>query len=499
MNIADRIRLEHGDSRDVVKRLADEGVQLDAVVCDPPYALVSIVKRFGKPGSAPTRDGDVYSRASAGFMGKQWDTGETAFDPKFWADVLKIMKPGAHLIAFSGTRTYHRMACAIEDAGFEIRDQIVDLVASDTFVQRFLTSLTPEQRLAFLRCVEESRFGGMLRWIYGSGFPKNHDISKHIDKMAGAARPVIATRRAHDIRSGNLMEASQGIGRGTMEYAYTAPATAAAAAWRGWGTALKPSEEPIVLARKPIINMSVSECVLKHCTGALNIDACRVDYASDADKAAAAAEQRSSQVAERSFEGWSMRQQKLSAADYLAGAAAIGRWPANVIHDGSDEVMAAFPVADGQHGTHDGDTSGGVFGKFNGRAPAGEPRNDSGSAARFFYAAKADAEDRFGSKHPTVKPIDLMAYLCRLVTPPGGLVLDPFAGSGTTGVACLREGFRCILIEREAEYVADIKARLEFYSGEGAHSAQVKNRKVDAGKAAGADAPLFKGMMGEMG
>ncbi|HCE08747.1 MAG TPA: hypothetical protein DEQ40_09140, partial [Oxalobacteraceae bacterium] len=179
--------------------------------------------------------------------------------------------------------------------------------------------------------------------------------------------------------------------------------------------------------------------------------------------AAAAAEQRSRQVAGRSYEGWGMEQQKITAEDYAAGPAGKGRWPANIVHDGSDEVCALFPDSPGQQGdvrgTEPSAPTNGIYGEFAGRTHA-EARNDSGSAARFFYTAKADSGDRLGSRHPTVKPVDLMQWLVRLITPPGGIVLDPFAGSGTTGEAAFREGARCILIEREADFIADINRRI---------------------------------------
>lgn len=362
------IDVRHGDSREVIKTLADASV--DSVVCDPPYALVSIVKRFGGTNAAPAK-GDVYARASAGFMGKQWDTGEVAFDPAFWRDVMRVMKPGAHLIAFSGTRTYHRLAVAIEDAGFEIRDQI--------------------------------------QWIYGAGFPKSKNVGKHLPE------------------------------------------------WAGWGTALKPANEPIVLARKPLIG-TVAANVQSHGTGAMNIDGCRVGTGDDKGQ-------------------WPITNRRHDDKTYTLAPtltdATKGRWPANVIHDGSEEVLAAFP-----HGfAHDRrekklhprprSATASVYGADHRTEPT-PTYQDSGSAARFFYSAKADADDRLGSKHPTVKPVDLMAYLCRLVTPPGGTVLDPFAGSGTTGMACMREGFNAILIEREAEYVADIRRRVAHVKGEDA-------------------------------
>lgn len=478
----DAVQLEHGDSRDVLKTLADNSV--DACVTDPPYALVSIVRRFGKPNAAPCKEGadGRYKRASAGFMGKTWDTGETAFDPEFWGEVWRVLKPGGHVLACGGTRSYHRLACAIEDAGrfdekgewahlgFEIRDQI--------------------------------------GWCYGSGFPKSHDVSKGIDRHNGDKRPVIGRERiSNDIRGGALLDVAHGTLRPGFERDITSAASAASAAWEGWGTALKPAWEPIVLARKPI-DGTVAANVLKHGTGALNIEACRIHTEEGLHGGAYAGENRDRDE-QRCLAGGSLRR---GIGEF---SQPVGRWPANLITDGSDEVIAAFPGAPGQQQNIDPSApspkTSRVYGKMNreGEASAnrryadrgatdfsplpGQRRGDAGSAARFFYTAKADADDRFGSKHPTVKPIDLMAYLCRLITPPGGLVLDPFAGSGTTGIACLREGFRCILIEREAEYVADINARLASHAGEGGHSAAVKGRRTDQRKARGEDTPLFGG------
>jgi site-specific DNA-methyltransferase (adenine-specific) len=360
------VAVHHGDCSEVIRALAD--CSLDSCVTDPPYALVSIVKRFGKPGSAECKHGKdgAYKRASRGFMGKQWDTGDVAFAPEFWAEVLRVLKPGAHLLAFSGTRTYHRLACAIEAAGFEIRDQI--------------------------------------GWLYGSGFPKSHNVGKKLPE------------------------------------------------WEGWGTALKPAWEPIVLARKPLSG-TVASNVSAHGTGALHIEACRIE-----------GEAKPFGRGTEGTGGYRLHHRDVSEWK----PADSGRWPANVIHDGSDEVVAAFPETSGQSGAVTGDEpsskTNNTYGQFNGR-PATQPRGDAGSAARFFYSSKADAADRLESKHPTVKPVDLMAYLCRLVTPPGGTVLDPFAGSGTTGMACMREGFHAVLIEREAEYVADIHRRLAHVQG----------------------------------
>lgn len=442
-----KVTLYGGDNRDVLLRLPDSSI--DSIVTDPPYALVSIQKRFGGANAKPTKDGDVYARASSGFMGKNWDTGEVAFSEVFWAECLRVLKPGGHVVAFSGTRTYHRMAVAIEDAGFEIRDQ--------------------------------------LAWAYGSGFPKSHDVSKGIDKAAGAKRTEIIGRSNRAIADNPT--ATDYVGTGTFgETAegreaskwVMAPATDAAREWQGWGTALKPAWEPICLARKPLsvgnASATVAENVLEHGTGAINVDGCRVGTEGGTAKGRSAD-----------------KSQTDSVGGYLNAKAGTpidaGRWPANIVHDGSDEVVSCFPEIKTSKATVTSKP-----GSVNG-AGAGLPSHtgtygfdESGSAARFFYTAKADKLDRIGSKHPTVKPVDLMQWLCRLVTPPCGIVLDPFAGSGSTGEAAWREGFRAILIEREEEYQADIAERLRLAS------AGPMERKARAIKQADNDnLPLFGG------
>lgn len=419
------VDLRHGDCREVIKTVAEASIH--AVVTDPPYSLVSIQKRFGKPGQAPAQHGTdgLYRRASAGFMGQQWDTGETAHDPAFWVEVYRVLRPGAHIVAFGGTRTYHRMVCAIEDAGFEIRDQ--------------------------------------LGWAYGSGFPKSHNVGKALDKMAGATRETIRERyTVKRIKPGATVVREGAWGKQDISYTATdsRPATDAARQWDGWGTALKPAWEPICLARKPLSG-TVAETVLQHGTGALNIDGCRIETTDDLNGGTYIGELRDPGP-QRCLEN---QNRKRGIGEFVQPD---GRWPANLVHDGSEEVLAAFPDAPGQQryvGPEHGDRpSRGIYGDFGARPP-NEPRGDAGSAARFFYSAKADADDRCDSKHPTVKPVALMRWLVRLITPPTGIVLDPFAGSGTTGVACLREGFDSILIEREDQYVKDIRHRLAKLSG----------------------------------
>lgn len=454
-----KVILHPGDCREVLRSLADASI--DSVVTDPPYALVSIGKRFGKPGSAPARDGDVYSRASAGFMGQGWDTGETAFAVEFWAEVMRVLKPGGHIVGFGGTRSHHQMWCAIEAAGFEIRDSLLYLFDLDPIVEAFFASLDPWQQQVFLYIMDQFGRGGMLAWVYGSGFPKSHDVSKGIDKAAEAEREVIGRSARHV--SGKIGQRTAGLS-GSSTFAETigmgafttAPATDLAKQWNGWGTALKPAWEPIVLARKPLSG-TVAETVAQHGTGALNIRGCRV--ASQGGR-------------ERSDEpSMSRRYSNAGATDFSAlpgprGGSPAGRWPANIVHDGSAEVCSAFPDAPGQlrsvTGAERAKRTVNAYGEFGESRNGAEPRADSGSAARFFYSAKADADDRLGSKHPTVKPVDLMQWLCRLVTPPGGTVLDPFAGTGTTGEAAFREGFRAVLIEREPQFQADIARRMEL-------------------------------------
>lgn len=434
-----RVTLHLGDAREVLRQMPDASI--DSAVMDPPYALVSIGKRFGKDGAAPAAHGSdgLYARASAGFMGQQWDAGETAFAVEFWAEVLRVLKPGGHLVAFSGTRTYHRMVVAIEDAGFEIRDQ--------------------------------------LAWVYGSGFPKSHNVAKGIDRHNGDTRPVIGRERlTNDIRGGALLDAAHGIDRPAFERDVT---SAASAAWEGWGTALKPAWEPIVLARKPLAG-TVAATVLQHGTGGLNIDGCRVDGTKP-------------EVRNIAFDAWRRTEgrddRQSPDQTYDAGQ---GRWPANVVHDGSDEVVSAFPGNAGAvapvRGTEPSAVTAGIYGEFSGRVP-GAFHADTGSASRFFYSAKADAHDRVASKHPTVKPVDLMQWLCRLVTPPGGVVLDAFAGTGTTGEAAWREGFRAVLIEREPTYCDDIRRRLHLAEHPTKRAAVAKAK----GKVATDHGPLFGG------
>lgn len=389
--------LRNGNCKELIKQLADNTI--DAIVTDPPYEL--------------------------GFMGKKWDATGIAYDVELWTECLRVLKPGGHLLAFSGSRTYHRMAVAIEDAGFDIRDQIM--------------------------------------WVYGTGFPKSHDVSKAIDKMAGAEREKFENPNAKKQTGQKNTLALRA--KGACTHITPFAITDAAKEWNGWGTALKPAHEPICVARKPLIG-TVAENVLQYGTGAFNIDGCRVggngkDINDRASKSITA-KQRNTEILgnlQGTGEGWSATQ---------------GRWPANLIHDGSAEVLAGFPETAkdsarvrNPNGIKNGvNKNGEIYGEWGAQPDRvtgyNEPR---GSAARFFYCAKASKRDRdegnHRNTHPTVKPTDLMRYFCRLVTPPNGLILDPFTGSGSTGKAAILEGFRFLGFEMEPQYIEIATARIE--------------------------------------
>ncbi len=328
--LSGRVRLYCGDSRDVLRALPAGSIH--AVVCDPPYALVSIRQRLGKPGAAPIKHGrdGAYARAAAGFMGKTWDTGETAFSVDFWREVFRVLAPGGHVVAFGGPRAFHRLTCAIEDAGFEIRDMLLELAALDPIVGAFVGSLDDAQLSAFLRVADLLGMEGVLAWVYGSGFPKSHDVG---DGLRG--------RGADD----------------------------AAARFEGWGTALKPAWEPICLARKPLAG-TVAANVQAHGAGGLNVDGCRVG---DEALRAQAAGQAQLGAFERSE---------------MVTPERVGRFPANVVLDDSAEVAAAFPAtASGKPGViGTGRNDGAAYGAES-RSP-GTPSTgygDAGSASRFFF------------------------------------------------------------------------------------------------------------------
>lgn len=417
-------KLIHSDCLEALKNLPDNSV--DSVVTDPPYGL--------------------------SFMGKKWDYDVPS--EEIWAECLRVLKPGGHLLAFAGTRTQHRMSVRIEDAGFEIRD--------------------------------------MIAWVYGSGFPKSLDVSKAIDNAAGAEREIIGKNVYAARRPNKEYEHEQKWGStlgGSDTANITAPATPEAQQWQGWGTALKPALEPITVARKPLIG-TVAENVLTHGTGALNIDGCRVEHKTI----------NGGNLADNPhLRGTKKRSPPVATAfgregDETALTAQAGRWPANLIHDGSEEVLDGFPdgapAKAGRTAKRGGSNWHGRDGLGTPEAIGTWPADPGGSAARFFYCPKASKKDRdeglegfalrvaggmsgrhdgtLGSvtmsrnTHPTVKPTDLMRYLCRLVTPPNGTVLDPFMGSGSTGKAAMLEGFNFIGIEREAEYIEIAKARINW-------------------------------------
>jgi DNA modification methylase len=368
-----------GKCLDYLKTMPSDSI--DSVVTDPPYGLK--------------------------FMNHAWDydvpTTET------WAEALRVLRPGGYLLAFAGTRTQHRMAVRIEDAGFEIRD--------------------------------------MIAWVYAQGMPKSLDVSKAIDKAAGAEREL--TRPGEVKRDG--YGGDWDTGSSSKRPRYDVPVTADAIKWVGWGTALKPSLEPITVARKPLIG-TVAANVLAHGTGAINVDGCRVvrppgertEYGVDGNECSPTNNTYGDRVR----------------VAYKPDEA--GRYPANLIHDGSDEVTAMFPDNSPSCKPHRVKASEETVERLQSKGwgfsvcdkIAGYDDGDDLSAARFFYCAKANKKDRGeGNTHPTVKPTDLMRYLCWLVTPAGGLVLDPFMGSGTTGKAALLEGFDFIGIDDKQEHV----------------------------------------------
>ena len=409
------------DCRDVLPILTD----LDACVTDPPYGL--------------------------SFMGKAWDYDVPGVD--IWSEVLCALKPGAHLLSFFGSRTYHRGAIPIEDAGFEIRDQ--------------------------------------LMWLYGSGFPKSHNIGKAVDKLQGNEREVVESKikKAGDITGGNFKREGSypdkqiDITKGTSKY-------------EGWGTALKPAHEPIVMARKPFTG-SVANNVLEYGTGGINIDECRVGDEERTYKGMSANKPQGAGTFRD--DNWQPKDIEVTAT---------GRFPANLMHDGSEVVGDIFPETGKSSGGRSYQNtnqmySGGWADEKGSKVDPGF--GDEGRASRYFYCAKTSKKDRDEgldmidekamawsnqakaelkrgnldfrnadgdtakhnkvqmrkNTHPTVKPTDLMRYLCRLVTPKGGVIVDPFMGSGSTGKAAVAEGFGFVGIEMSQEYFDIACARIE--------------------------------------
>ena len=428
--------IHNGDCADVMASMESNSV--DAIVTDPPYGLSFMNKEWDSFGTDTRQPGDehywvpdnAYGRAKVRYGWNQnksklrdsMEMFQAAMTPIF-EEALRVAKPGAHLLCFGGTRTFHRMACAIEDAGWEIRDCIM--------------------------------------WVYGSGFPKSMDVGKAIDKALGAEREKVPNPNS-------AKPSPQDTGRygayGPTDYVEPTPATDAAARWDGWGTCLKPAWEPIIVARKPL-DGTVANNVLKWGVGALNIDACRVEY-EDGGTAATNPLIRELRGCKNNHNpdtngtSWSVNPNGKTAHANMKG-----RFPANLVHDGSQMVLDLFPESNcGKGGPtlHHTDGQRNSFGAFNNQDGVVTYRHGgNGSAARFFYCAKASKKERGeGNHHPTIKPIALMKWLVTLVTPEGGVVLDPFAGSGTTLLACKELGRSCIGIEREPEYVEIIKRRL---------------------------------------
>ena len=498
-----------GDNLKSLKELPDNSV--DSVVTDPPYALTSIKKRFGKEGSAPAQYGTdgAFQRASRGFMGKEWDAEVPTVE--FWSEVYRVLKPGGHVLSFGGTRTYHRMVVNIEDAGFEIRDQIM--------------------------------------WLYGSGFPKSHNIGKAVDKRGGESigwfgEWLVKWRKENNIPQSKIAELfpsktggltgcvsnwelgnnlptneqfnlicktfdlpftslqeaerefigtkTSGIGKSfgdgkwnTGEYgsADIVEITKGQSKYEGWGTALKPANEPICVARKPLSEKTIAENVIKWGTGGINIDGCRIEGGSRTVPV------HSDDVKEdNTLFGLhpTIQHERVETTE--------GRFPANVILD--EEAAELLDEQSGisttksnlnyKHNKTESDSD-----VFQSRGTY-TPRDDKGGASRFFYVAKVSKKERnlgldgFEEKnkwlkggvgigitdrenvvakniHPTVKPVKLMSYLCRLITPPNGVVLDPFMGSGSTGIAAKLEGFNFIGMEMDEEYMKIAEGRINNY------------------------------------
>ena len=429
-------KINHANIKDWAKNY--DGPLFDGILCDPPYEL--------------------------GFMGKSWDSSGIAFDTEMWADILKLLKPGAHLLAFSGSRTYHRMAVAIEDAGFEIRD--------------------------------------MIEWVYGSGFPKSLNIGKAVDKLQGNDREVVG-----------ITPAGKGIASGGsyvgQEYAGEHNITKGTSEWEGYGTALKPAHEPICMARKPLSEKTVAENCLKWGTGGINIDESRVPAGEDHKKNAT---RHTNKIYPGGFND----------SPINSDANPLGRFPANLIHDGSDEVVGLFPQTKSGGGTKvtgNGEVKQATW-TLNRKEKGKEWQANSGSASRFFFTAKPDEEmyslkycakaskrernaglddmpdmpmamsnqakaelkrgntDFAGHKegdwngikmlknnHPTVKPLSLTKYLATLIKPPtGGRLLVPFSGSGSEMIGALQAGWEYVEgVELTEEYIPIAEARIKYW------------------------------------
>lgn len=451
-------KIHWGDSLLLLKQLPDNSV--DSIVTDPPYCL-STSKRFGnsnweKEGykSEELKKGDsVFTRNIKGFMGKEWDN-DVAFKIEIWKECFRVLKHGGHLLAFGGTRTYHRLVCAIEDSGFEIRD--------------------------------------MISWIYGSGFPKSLNLGKQYDKMQGNKREVIG----QDIQG----KKSDGVISGHHGWAEReVDITKGNSFLEGWGTALKPACEPIVLARKPLSEKNIVSNVLKWGTGGINIDGCRIQHNENLKET-----KRKERQSETWKEGSGFKNEEVN----LASANPQGRFPSNIILDeeAGEMLDEQSGISKSSDAIRKNNQTMQIYGKYN--PCEGKGFSDKGGASRFFYCAKASKSERnigceeiedkenpitnqswrckicnkfqlsgngdickcknpewikpiSKNNHPTVKPIKLIEYLVKLITPKHGIVLDIFGGSGTTAIACIKNGFRFILTEKEEEYVKIANARIK--------------------------------------
>jgi DNA modification methylase len=451
----DAVTLYAGDCLHVMGDLAADSV--DAIVSDPPYGLGFMGKEWDTPGALVERRADksqTWDHVGGNHNpSNSKDSARTrrvegqkfqAFMTDWAIEALRVAKPGAHLVAFGGTRTYHRLTCAIEDAGWEIRD--------------------------------------CLMWLYGSGFPKSLDVSKAIDKASGAEREIVGTAQAVGVfRNCGKTGKPQDAAAYGEAYRYTVPATDTARQWAGWGTALKPAYEPIILARKPLAG-TVAANVQQFGTGAINVDACRIGTDGRPWR-----QRRNDKALDGDVYGSGINGSR------CLGETSTGRWPANLLLDA--ESAAALDAQTGtlKAGERPAKYSG-IWGGHSGAEHGARVVFDSGGASRFFYCAKASRTDRNagcedlpgqqqddtrdadapgannprnhggqsrGNHHPTLKPTDLMRWLVRLITPPGGIVLDPFMGSGSTGRGAVLEGARFVGIELTEEYLPIALARVQ--------------------------------------
>jgi site-specific DNA-methyltransferase (adenine-specific) len=468
--VGGRAVLWRGDCLDVLRTLPDDSV--DSVITDPPYGLSAHSAAAVADCLRAWVAGEVYvPRAKGGMMGKAWDAWVPG--PEVWREVIRVLKPGGHALVFAGTRSLDLMGIALRLAGFELRDTI-----------------------------GHAHDGGgapLMAWTFGSGFPKSANISKMIDLEAGVEREVVAPAPYSRGAAGQSYSETRRVSYDYSPQPITAPATENAKRWDGFGTALKPAFEPILLCRKPLAEGTIAANVVKHGTGGLNIGACRVPTA----EWDAAAMERVNSPGSGHLRGRDPIQDSRGAKGSDAAAqpldTAQGRWPANLVLSDDPAVRACFPeTVSGTNsvkketGADRGGQTGSAYGK---ESRPSETRmieypDTRGSAARFFtccpdgdsedaaarrilYCGKATGVDRNAglpegtrSGHPTVKPTALLRHLVRLVTPPEGVVLDCFAGSGSTGKAALLEGFRFVGIEKEGEYIEISRARI-------AHAADV--------------------------